>query len=149
MVTNYKIKEMNIKDDKNKKFLMLFTMYQILELLFCIIFDFCFFFYLNGDYFYASDVFSSIMEWTIGIIIQYFIALLFWWLNKNKSYRKIKITTYCCLDFMPKLVPCLIIHALSPEHMHGYDQWVIVFSLLIFSSKMYFWDFVASGYVSR
>lgn len=131
--------------EENKKFLKLFSIYQILELLFCFIFDFCCHLYLSKDHLDIQNAFSSSMEWTVGIVIQYVIVLSFW-LSGNKFYRKIKITTYCCLDFMPKLAPCLLFHIIAPDYMNSYDQFVIVFSLVILLSKQIFFNFIANKY---
>jgi|GEM_PF-717142 magnesium-transporting ATPase (P-type) len=144
MVVNYKIKDKNVKENRNKKFLKLFTIYQILELLSCFVFNFFTCLYYKGIDFDIYGVFSTSMIWTPGIVVQYIIALLFWSCS-NKYYHKIAITTYCSLDFIFILGLMLIFIFFSPLHKY-YIKANIAFIILIFLSKILFFEFVAAKY---
>ena len=111
MVVNYKIKDKNVKENRNKKFLILFTIYQMLELLFLFLYVlfFCLKFSSTNHSFDINGIFNVFRSLITGIVIQYFIVLLFW-LNGNKYYHKVKITTYCCLDLIPILGAGLFVY---------------------------------------
>ncbi len=143
MVMNYKIKDKEVKENRNKKFLILFTVYQILELLFLFMLIFCYIFFGGNHSFNINGTFILFRSLITGIVIQYFIVLLFW-LNGNKYYHKVKITTYCCLDLIPILGAGLFVYFFIQSKSWLSSLFTVLF--LFFLSKLIFFNFVANKY---
>ena len=145
MVVNFKIKDKNVKENRNKKFLILFTIYQMLELLFLFLYVlfFCLKFFGANHSFDINGIFNAFRLFITGIVIQYFIVLLFW-LNGNKYYRKVKITTYCCLDLIPIFRNGLIFYFFMDSK--SWLSLLLTFLFFVFLSKIIFFNFVANKY---
>ena len=126
--------------DRNKIFLLLFTIYQIVEILVLITFVY----YTKVKEFDIDKILFVSSTWFQGVGFQYFLSLLFW-LSDNKYFNRIRKTSYCCFDLLFTLVPLFFCGFLG-YNGDGYLYKCLILSLPVIYSKWLFFNVISKKY---